>query len=461
LKITLPNNGWHPRPDQINLWRYLEKGGKRAVEVAHRRWGKDDVALHFTAKESQKRIGNYWHMLPEYGQGRKAIWNAINPRTGLKRINEAFPEAMRNRTLNQEMYIEFRNGSSWQVVGSDNYNSIVGAPPVGIVLSEWAISNPMAWAYLAPIIEENNGFAIFIYTSRGNNHGKTTYEHGLTTEGWFSEKTTAEMTDVFTIKQLKNIKAEYIKIFGKELGGAMFNQEYLCSFSGATLGAYFAQQIEKARSTGRIGKVPHRSGIEVDTFWDLGVDDSMTIWFMQPVGQSYNFIDYYEASGYGLEHYAKVMKGQKEGSEHRGEYVYGNHYMPHDAAQREMTNSEIAKSRVEVAEGLGIKPIEVVPRARNMELIVNVHIPAVRNILSQCNFDEILCADGISGLENYRAEYDNKKKKLGNRPVHDWSSHPSSAFITFAVSDHRKNLLPKLTLPGVGIANGGGGWMSG
>ena len=136
MRITLPNNGWHPRPDQMKLWSYLEKGGKRAVEVAHRRWGKDDVALHFTAKESQKKVGNYWHMLPEYGQGRKAIWNAINPRTGLKRIDEAFPEAIRSKTLSQEMYIEFRNGSSWQVVGSDNYNSIVGAPPIGIVLSE-------------------------------------------------------------------------------------------------------------------------------------------------------------------------------------------------------------------------------------------------------------------------------------------------------------------------------------
>jgi diadenosine tetraphosphatase ApaH/serine/threonine PP2A family protein phosphatase len=444
----------------MELWSYLEKGGRRAVEVAHRRWGKDDVALHFTAKESQKKVGNYWHMLPEYGQGRKAIWNAINPRTGLKRIDEAFPQAMRSKTLNQEMYIEFRNGSSWQVVGSDNYNSIVGAPPVGIVLSEWAISNPMAWAYLAPILEENNGFAIFIYTSRGNNHGKTTYEHGLKTEGWFSQKTTAEMTDVFTIRQLKNIKSEYIKIFGKELGEAMFNQEYLCSFSGATLGAYLAQQIEDARKKGRITRIPHRTGIEVDTFWDLGVDDSMSIWFMQPVGQTYNFIDYYEGTGYGLEHYAKVMKGQKEGSEHRAEYNYGNHWMPHDAEQREMTNSEIAKSRKEVGESLGIKPIEVVPRARNMDMIVNVHIPAMRNILAQCYFDETLCFDGISGLENYRAEYDDKKKKLGNRPVHDWATHPSDAFRTFAVSDHRKNLLPNLTLPGQGISSGGG-WMVG
>jgi len=444
----------------MNLWEYLENGGKRAVEVAHRRFGKDDVGLHHTACAAMQRQGNYWHMLPEYGQARKAIWNAINPRTGMKRIDEAFPVEIRKKTLNQEMYIEFKNGSSWQLVGSDNYNSIVGAPPIGLVMSEWAIANPMAWAYLAPILEENGGWALFIYTSRGNNHGRTTYEHARDSEDWFAEIVTAEETPVFTKNQLENIKTEYIKLFGKALGLAMFNQEYLCSFSGATLGAYFAQQIDEAKKENRVTNVPHRPGIEVDTFWDLGIDDSMSIWFMQPVGQAYNFIDYYEASGYGLEHYAKVMRGEKE-SEHRSKYTYGNHWMPHDAAQREMTNSEIAKSRQEVAEELGIRPVNIVKRARSMDIIVNIHIPAVRNILAQCNFDEKKCGDGLSGLENYRAEYDDKKKKLGNRPVHDWASHPSSAFITFAVSDHREALLDDIVRPGANYWTSGNGNNSG
>jgi len=91
MGVELPHNGWEPRDDQIALWDYLENGGKRAVEVAHRRWGKDDIALHFTATASQERVGNYWHMLPQFNQCRKAIWEAVNPRTGMKRIDEAFP----------------------------------------------------------------------------------------------------------------------------------------------------------------------------------------------------------------------------------------------------------------------------------------------------------------------------------------------------------------------------------
>lgn len=424
MEITIPNN-WQPRTDQRPFWDYMEAGGRRGVVVGHRRWGKDDVSLHFTATQALQRPANYWHMLPQYKQARKVIWDAVNPRTGKKRIDEAFPEAIRKRTNTQEMLIEFVNGAVWQLVGSDNYNAYVGSPPAGIVFSEWSIANPMAWGFISPILEENAGWAIFIYTSRGNNHGRSTYDLATATHGWFAQKIPATKTGVFTAEQLEKIKAEMISLYGFELGTAMFNQEYLCSWDGAVLGAYLSRQISEAREQGRICKLPHDPGQEVDTFWDLGVDDSMSIWFMQRAGKSFHFIDYYEATGYGLEHYAKILKEKG--------YTYGNHYMPHDAKQREMTSGEIAKSRKEVAEALGIKPVITAKRARNMDIIINVHIPAMRNIIPSCWFDAAKCSQGLSCLENYSAEYDEAKKILGNRPRHDWASHGADAFRTFAV----------------------------
>jgi len=285
MEINLPNM-WEPRPDQIRLWSYLEHGGGRAVEVAHRRWGKDDVSLHHTACKAMERVGNYWHMLPKYSQARKAIWDAINPQTGKKRIDEAFPREIRSNTRKQDMAIEFINGSMWQLVGSDNYDSYVGSPPCGVAFSEWAISNPLAWGFISPILEQNNGWAIFIYTSRGNNHGKTMHDHAKKTPGWFCEKLPASQTNVFRPEQLESIRNEYINLYGEELGEAMYLQEYECSWGGATFGAYLAKQITRARESGRVTKVPHNPSIEVDTAWDLGIDDSMSIWFIQPVGKS-------------------------------------------------------------------------------------------------------------------------------------------------------------------------------
>lgn len=423
MEIILPNN-WEPRPDQMHLWSYLESGGRRAVEVGHRRWGKDDLSLHFTATATQQRIGNYWHMLPQFNQCRKAIWEAVNPHTGKRRIDEAFPVDIRKKTRETDMLIEFKNGSIWQLVGSDNYNALVGSPPVGIVYSEYALSDPQSWAYLSPILEENDGWAIFISTSRGNNHFKRLYDFAKVTPGWFAELLPATQTPVFTPDQLEKIKAEMIGAHGEDLGEALFNQEYLCSFEGAKPGAYYAKQMALANKEGRITDVPWTSGLEVYTFWDLGVDDSTTIWFMQFSGMQVRVIDYYEGTGYGFEHYAKILKEKP--------YVYGDHYMPHDAAVRELSSGEFAKSRQEVAEGLGIKPVVIVERARDIQAVIT-GIGSVRNILSRCWFDKAKCWQGISALEGYSADYDENKKIMSNRPAHTWESHGADAFRTFAV----------------------------
>ena len=80
----------------------------------------------------------------------------------------------------------------------------------------------------------------------------------------------------------------------------IFLQEYYCSFEGMARGAYYAKQLKAARLEGRITAVPHAAGHEVYTFWDLGMDDSTSIWFMQAIGRELRFIDYYEAQGEGL-----------------------------------------------------------------------------------------------------------------------------------------------------------------
>lgn len=430
--VRLPNN-WVPRPYQLPTWKYLEAGGKRAVEVWHRRAGKDEVALHFTAVSAVQEPGNYWHMLPEYSHARRAIWDAVNPHTGKKRIDEAFPLAIRSKTNQQEMKIEFVSGSVWHLVGSDNFDSLVGAPPRGVVFSEWSLADPRAWGFIEPILEENNGWAIFPYTPRGNNHGKTMYDHANRTEGWHASLLRADETGVFQPEQLARIKTGLIDIYGDNEGEAHYNQEYGVSFEGCVPGAYYAKQMAAARQEGRITKVPHQPGQEVYTFWDLGVDDSMTIWFVQPIGKSFHIIDYYENTGFGLEHYAKALKGQTEGSEHRKAYNYAEHVLPHDAEQREMTSGEIALTRKEVAQNLGLKPIKVVHRAKSIDVIIQTHIPAVRGVLGSCWFDEQRCSKGISALEGYCAEYDEVKKKLGNRPLHNWCSHAADGFRTFGV----------------------------
>ena len=250
--IQLPASGWVERSYQRPLWSYLQSGGKRAIEIAHRRWGKDDLILHHTAIAAHERVASYWHCLPEYAQARKAIWTAINPHTGRRRIDEAFPPELRDTTNEQEMFIRFKVGSTWQVVGSDRYNSLVGAGVAGVAFSEWALANPSAWAYIRPMIEENGGWAAFITTPRGRNHAKAMYDMALRSPGWFAEISTVDDTHSLTPEQLDEARAEYASLFGDDLGNAQFEQEYYCSFNAAIMGAFYARETLAVRSSGRL-----------------------------------------------------------------------------------------------------------------------------------------------------------------------------------------------------------------
>jgi len=410
VKVDLPN-GWRPRKYQLPLWRYLANGGKRGVAVWHRRAGKDDLALHWTAVAAHLRPATYWHMLPQYAQGRKAVWEAVNPHTGVRRIDEAFPPALRKRTDNQTMTIELKNGSMWHVVGSDNYNSLVGSPPAGVVLSEWAIADPAAWGYLRPILDENEGWALFIYTPRGRNHGWDTYQFALGHDGWYAERLSARDTGVFTEDQLQAALAEYQSIYTPDIGEMLFKQEYLCSFEGGVLGAYYASIIDELEEKGRITDVPYDSAMQVHTWWDLGMADSTAIWFVQHGPFETRVIDYYENHGVGLEHYVKVL--QEKG------YVYGQHVAPHDIEVRELGSG---KSRKEVALSLGIR-FDVAPR---MQVIDGIN--AVRQLLPRCYFDREKTQKGLDALRQYRTSYDEKLRVFRKTPLHDWTSHAADAF---------------------------------
>jgi hypothetical protein len=114
-------------------------------------------------------------------------WDAVDPHTGLRRIDSAFPKAIRESTHEGETKIKFKNGSLWQVVGSDNYHSLVGTPPCGLTFSEWARAVPESYGYLNPILTANNGWAIFISTPLGNNHFKRMLDDARTNSKWFAD----------------------------------------------------------------------------------------------------------------------------------------------------------------------------------------------------------------------------------------------------------------------------------
>lgn len=182
-------------------------------------------------------------------------------------------------------------------------------------------------------------------------------------------------------------------------------------------GAYYSIEMRDANAEGRITSVAYERSAPVITAWDLGVGDSTAIWFAQKIGAETRLIDHYEASGVGLDHYARVL--QEKG------YIYGQHILPHDVRVRELGSG---KSRLETLQELGLGNVTIAP-----QLNVDDGIQAVRSMLPTCWFDAEKCSHGVEALRAYHREYDDINRVWKGRPAHDWSSHSADSFRYLAV----------------------------
>jgi len=413
--VTLPN-GWQPRDYQLPVWSYLENGGKHAELIWHRRSGKDEVALHRTACAAFERVANYWHMLPEAAQARKAIWKAVNPHTGKKRIDEAFPLALRSSTNDTEMLITFKNGSSWQVVGSDNFNSLVGSTPAGIVYSEWALADPNARAYLRPIIAENNGWQLFITTPRGRNHAHKTYSSAKNDSRSFAQVLSAYDTKTMSVERLAEELAAYIADFGEEYGQAKFDQEYMCSFEAANLGAILARAIGRLENAGKIGSHVRYdpAGAPIEISADIGRRDKATWWFWQPRMGGYSLVDYDGGWGIDAEEWCDKLRLKLLGRK------LGKIWLPHDARAKTFAAKH---SAVEIfVKAFGADKVEITPDSKKSD-----RVNAARTLISHCEFSDE-CEQGLDGLRAWSYEYDEETKIFSSEPQHDWASHDGDGF---------------------------------
>jgi len=332
--------------------------------------------------------------------------------------------------------IQFHNGSTFQLVGSDNFNSLVGSPPVGLVFSEYALSNPSAWGYLMPILEENGGWAGFNSTPRGNNHFKNLCAFAEKEPGWFYDAKTAAQTGVYTEKQLDDILRQLQSTHGDEYGRALWMQEYFVSFDAAIPGSVWGDCLDKLQLRGNIRRVELQEAFPVHTAWDLGRTDATAIWFFQMIGNEIHVIDYHESNLKDIPFYGALLRGDKMPSdivtlqaqkERTCHYKYGTHWVPHDARAR-----TLAAGGKSIQQQLMDENVGRVAVAKRLDHIDGIQ--AARATFPYCSFDELHCEEGLEVLRNYHYEWDEEKRVFSNMPAHDWSSHGSSAFRTLSLS---------------------------
>ena len=415
MEINLPYN-FNPRPYQSEALEWLLKF-QRAVLIWHRRAWKDKTAFQAFIRKALERKWVYYYIFPEYEQWRKAMWNNID-NDGLHMLSHIPKELVKNKN-DQSMIVELINGSMIQVIWTDRkIDNIVGTNPVGVLFSEYPISDPRWWDLLRPILKLNGWFAWFVFTPRGKNHWWKLREVARKNpEQWYlSEKTAFDTYDnngnrIVTDQMIEEERRDW-------MDEDLIQQEYFVSFEASVKWAYYADQIRDARKEWRISRIPYEETLPVHTFWDLGMNDTTAIWFVQFLWKEVRCIDHYEMSGEWLEHYVRLLQSKP--------YNYWTHYLPHDVRVREMW---IAQTREEFLYSLGMKNIVVLPPNSPEEWI-----DAARRMFKNVWIDDTNCERWLNALASYHKEYDDKNQTFRARPKHDWSSNSADAFRYLAVA---------------------------
>ena len=426
MEINLPHN-YSYRDYQKPQFIASANGINRFIKVWHRRAGKDLTDLNFTIMKMMERVGNYWHMLPEYSQARKAIWEG-KTKDGTPYM-DCIPEQLIKRRLNNEMAIELVNGSMWRIVGSDRIDASVGSGPVGVTFSEYSLTHPDAWGKVEPMLLENGGWASFNFTPRGKNHAYDLLERAKNNPKWFVQVLTVDDTkDADGNPIVTQEMIEELRIMGTD--EETIQQEYYCSFEGSIQGAYYAEQLKWLEDNNKIIDFPILPEVPVDTYWDLGRRDYTTIWFLQKVGYEYRLIDYYTAAGGDVDMFCRELQS-------RG-YRYGEHYLPHDAGHlRVGMAGKTIKQQFEVA----------LPREKFNTLKVTrseqADIVATRAFMKRCAFNKTKCAEGLNALKNFSKKWSDTENRYLDKPANSWANHGADAFRELAVNCMNDDNIPR------------------
>ena len=250
------------KPHQLAAEGAFNAGKRNQYLIWHRRAGKDWYGMDRAAKVARREVGTYWHLLPKHIQAKRAIWNGIDHNTGKRFLELFFPDAV--AINNTEMFLELECGSTWQLLGSDNYDRMVGSNPRGVVYSEWALCDPKSREYINPILRANKGWNIYITTFRGRNHAYQMYNNLVGNPDWYVDLKTIRDTGIIT---LEDVEAERREGTSERL----IRQEYFCEPAPpASLGQY-ARVFDDLEANGAVVELPAIAKTNTQEYLSVGI----------------------------------------------------------------------------------------------------------------------------------------------------------------------------------------------
>jgi hypothetical protein len=344
------------------------------------------------------------YVAPTYGQAKDVAWEY------LKHYSLSVPGAVPHET---ELRVDYPNGGRVRLYGSDNFDRMRGIYLDGVVNDEYGDQDPRAWTeVIRPALSDRKGWATFIGTPKGDNHFRELWDLAAANpDEWFSLMLKASRTGVLDEQELASARTM--------MTAEQYAAEYECSFEGSVVGSYYGEELGKLQEQGNIGDYQWLPDHAVHTVWDTG--GTTSVWFFQTVGSTIRVIDYLEGVNKNTAWYANELRARP--------YTYGTHIAPSDADEEKEIVGKSWKASFEELEVYGW---QILPKQKSIDDGIN----QAQLLLPRCQFNtsgERSAADGLRGLQNYRREWDDGRKKFRDTPRHDWASHPADAFRYLAV----------------------------
>lgn len=389
-RITIPYTAReHFRPLHMSLKRWM-------FVVAHRRAGKTVALCNHTIRKAlenprQFPPPRYGYIGPSFAQAKDLVWGYY------KHYTAPLPNV---KVVEGDLQVVLPNGAMINLYGgAAAYERMRGLYFDGVVADEYPLLNPsMLGSVIRPCLADYRGWGIISGTSNGDDHFHELKKRAeKETEQWGILDIPVNMTDALHPDEVTEMRAD--------MTADEFAREMMCSFEAPIEGSYYGEVMNDIQMNDQITGVPYDPNSLVVTWWDLGIDDEMVLWFAQVCGKEVHVIDHYQNTAKGLDHYVGVIKGKP--------YNYGAHVLPHDIKAREL--------------GTGVSRLEVLQKMLPNIFVCPLHkvedgISSARALIRMCYFDAKKCEAGLTALRNYH-----KNEKTG-KPVHNWSSHSSDAF---------------------------------
>jgi len=399
-----------------------------AVLVCHRRAGKTVATIADIIRRAvmeKKENARYAYIAPYYAQAKNIAWDYL--------LRFAEPSIV--KANQSELWVELVNGAKIRLFGADNPDALRGLYLDGVVLDEYADMKPRLWGEIVrPLLTDRQGWATFIGTPKGHNAFYDIYNEAQKNPNWYVKTLRADQSGLLPLAELEDAQAT--------MSANQYEQEFLCSFEAAILGAFYGQEMRRLTDLDRITSVDYDPMFPCHTAWDLGFNDSTSIWWFQVVYGEIRVLDHHSSNGQSIPFYTMLLD-QKED---QFGYKYGYHYLPHDARAKTLASG--GKSIIEqISAKIDIKHLKIVPN-----LSLQDGIQATRLALTRAWFDN-RCEEGIECLRQYQREWDDDKKVFRDRPKHDWTSHSADAmrYLSIVWKDEDSPILKDSRVKGLSV----------